>query len=49
MKQVILNTWQENRSFFMINQMQIMILKLNLSIIQKFQNLIYVIARMLTF
>ena len=37
MNQTILNLWQENGTFSMINQMQIMMYAITLSIIQKFQ------------
>ena len=37
MNQTILNLWQENGTFSMINQMQIMMYAITLPIIQKFQ------------
>ena len=37
MNQTILNLWQENGTFSMINQMQIMMYAITLSTIQKFQ------------
>ena len=37
MNQTILNLWQENGTFSMINQMQIMMYAITLSIRQKFQ------------
>ena len=48
MKQVILNLWQENKTLPMIHQMQIMMKKMKLSVTQKYQNLTFVITRMLT-
>ena len=41
MKQVISNLWQENETLSMINQMQIMMYKTKLFIIQNFENLIF--------
>ena len=49
MKQTILNLWQENGALSMINQMQIKMKEMKLSIILKFQTLIFVITTMLEF
>ena len=49
MKQTILNSWQENRTLSMINQTQIMKQEIKLSVMQKLQNLIFLITAMLTF
>ena len=49
MKQTILNLWQENGALSMISQMQIKMKEMKLSIILKFQTLIFVITTMLKF
>ena len=49
MKKTILNLWQENGTLSMINQMQIKMMEMKLSIILKFQTLIFVITTMLKF
>ena len=48
MKQAI-QLWQENGTLPMINQMEIMIWEIKLSITQKYQSLIFAITTMLTF
>ena len=49
MKKTILNLRQENGTLSMINQMQIKMMEMKLSIILKFQTLIFVITTMLKF
>ena len=49
MNQTILNSWQDNGTLPMNNQMQIMMQEIKLSIIKKCENLIFVISMMLTF
>ena len=50
MKQTILVSWQQNRTpSIIVNQMEIMMQEMKLSVIQNYQNLIFVITVIVAF